>query len=250
MPSDTLDADTATLEPRTRGGFESLVEGHAADDILGNLQNPHGPFFVLKRVDKDWVQAEPWKGKDAPPKFEPHVRVWHASQPKTKVKKTAASKRTVSTVKVIADQPVDIAERVRWAYSKLGEERRPGRPSREFMEARAVAQSFETAALEFMSNLRTKQVDLRAIVGAYHQITEFLREAAPEALHGDMPLKARRKSKTVVKADGQSDDEMGAERNREAEHMLGLDNLKTGPISRRVRGKVHARAFGGEGLVA
>lgn len=248
MPSETIDSGTANLEPRTRGGFESVIEGNEADNILKSLRNPHGPFFILKRVDKDWVQAEPWTGKGDPPKFEPHVRVWHASQPKPKAKSPAASKRTTSTVKVIADQPVDIAERVRWAYSRVGEDRRPGRPSREYMEARAVVQSFETAALEFMSNLSTKQVDLRAIVGAYHQITEFLREAAPEALHGDMPLKARRKSR-VQKVEDNSDDDRAAEANREAEHMLGLDK-KSEPVSRRVRGKVHSRAFGGESLVA
>jgi hypothetical protein len=184
LPSTSAEEDTANLSPRTRGGYESIVEGTGADEILKLLKNPHGPFFVLKRVSDGWVQAEPYTGRDAPPKFEPHVRVWHANQPKSG--KAAPARIKASKPKATATTtaaPIDIAERVRWAYEKLGGEKRPGRPSREVNEAREIKRSFEQAVSEFMTGLPLQNdVDVKAIVGVYHQLGEFLKHVAPEAL--------------------------------------------------------------------
>jgi hypothetical protein len=258
MPSNVDGDDTASLNPRTRGGYESIVEGSGADEVLKHLNNPSGPFFVLRRVGKDWVAAEPYHGKDAPPKFEPHVRVWHSSQPKHVTKKTSAPKRATPKAQVVAAEPMDIADRVRWAYTKLGEERRPGRPSREFMEARQIKDSFEAVAVEFISDLGTK-IDVKAAVEAHRQLTAFLAIAAPEALlQGDAPIKKRapRKAKVVeeakivepaaemVRTNGKTDDEESEGQIREALQKLGLEE-KPGPRSKRIRGRVQVDAFNG-----
>lgn len=207
MPSSNPEDDTANLVPRTRGGYESVVEGFAADEILNLLKNPHGPFFTLKRQQDGWIQAEPYAGRDAPPKFEPHVRVWHANIPKAgkgaTVTRTKAAKPKLSA----ETTPIDIAERVRWAHDKLSGERRPGRPSREMTEAREIKQSFEQAVAEFMSNLSLKpDVDVKTIAGVYHQLGAFLKQACPETV--EVAPVIRRQRKTQQTAIGEKDPAM------------------------------------------
>jgi len=269
-PSPTPDGeDVASLAPRTRGGYESIVEGTSANEVLKHLKNPAGPFFTLRRVGKDWVAAEPYKGKDAPPKFEPHVRVWHSSQPKQSVKATAAPKRaaTPKTQVTHTPEPVDIAERVRWAYAKLGEDRRPGRPSREIAEARQIKESFEAMAMEFISNPNGSSIDVKAAVDAYNQLGAFLRTVAPEAIRNAEPKPMapvpmapapRRgpKAKNFVtpptakaaKVTPSHDDEEAEAQRKEAMKKLGLEERAV-PVSKRSR-SVNTRAFGGERLIA
>lgn len=218
LPATSSEDDSAPLAPRTRGGYESFVEGKREQEILDHLKNPFGgPFFVLKRVSDGWVQAEPYEGRDAPPKFEPHVRVWHAAMPKAEGK-VASPVRAKTKPKIAAEAtPIDIAERVRWAYDRLSGERRPGRPSREMTEAREIRQSFEAAVTEFMSNLPSKgDVDLKAIAGLYHQLGAFLKTAAPETLD-PIPLRRPRKAKAQVVI-GEKDPAMA----REVMKKLGL----------------------------
>jgi hypothetical protein len=204
MPSTTSGPDTTPLTQRTRGGYEAIIEGDSADSVLEALHNPNGPFFVLKRVSKDWVAAEPYNGKDAPPKFEPHVRVWAPGLPKAvaKIKKPRATKAVARTNDpIIVQQPSDPMDRVHWAYEMLSEAARPGRPSKELVEARAIRASFEDAALNFMSKTEIGHLsrpNLKIVVETYNRIGDFLR-TKPEVLadkgRAKMP-KARGKDKT------------------------------------------------------
>lgn len=115
--------------------------------------------------------------------------------------------------------------------------------------------------MEFMSDLTSKKVDVDAIVAAYRQIGDFLKTAAPEALTGgEIKTKARKPkvvptpaevtdAVAVVTEAAKSGDEQAEEGIRVALQKLGLEE-KPPTMSRKVRGRIPARAFGGEGLVA
>lgn len=177
--------DTAKLMPRTRGGFEAIVDGSEADKVLKALKNRAGPFFVLKRVSKDWVVAEPYAGKDAPPKFEPHVRVWSPTlkaakpvkQPKTTRRMTPAT-APVEMSTPLAMAAFDQIATINWAYQKLAEPPHPGRPDKETLEARAIRDSFEGT-------------DLQTIISAYNTLGNYLRKVAPTAVHGSETSRVR-----------------------------------------------------------
>ena len=254
MPSTTLDDDTAKLTPRTRGGFEASIEGHRADELLQALENPAGPFFVLRRVNKDWLIAEPYEGDDAPPKFEPHVRVWSPNHARVAepVVETKKIKRKKAKVAPKIEQP-SAMERVRWAYELLSEPSKPGRPNREVAEAKQIRTQFETAATQFVA-----ERDLRAIFEAYDIIGAFLRKQCPNVLAAQSPIKPRsgrttkaptpRQVSEAARAAGPLTADMDDEESRltsDAASKLGIERPSRSTKSRRSH-----QPFNGEGLVA
>lgn len=186
-------ADAVHLEQRTRGGFEATIEGQGATDILSSLQNPAGPFYVLKRRGDGWVAAHPYGGDDAPPKFEPHVRVWTARE-KTAVEAKSVKKKTGKKTKAAKTAPAPLAgpgtpylESVRAAYDKLSEAARPGRPSNEAtqqrMEAREIVANFEATAKELMGvSLDGPRMDMSGLITAHKMIGDFIALTEPKSV--------------------------------------------------------------------
>lgn len=215
--------DVAKLEPRTRGGYEATVEGTGVDDLMQVLKNPHGPFFVLKRSARGYVSAHPWPNRDAPPKFEPHVRVWHS---KASTKKTAAkteAKPSAATKKPTQD--IDYLERVRWAYGKLAETPRPGRPSKDIVEARQIKEAFEHAAFDLISHRDGEpQIDVHGLLQAYELIGTFLRAAAPEAMQALEQRMMAPKAEAVSEPKHEPEVQQNDETLKRDLHKLGLDD--------------------------
>ena len=102
QPTTMRSEDTAPLNPRTRGGFEAFIDGDAAQEVLKNLSNPHGPFYIL-HPSKGWAVATPFAGSGAPPKFEAHVRVWSDSQIKLVSKSVKSHKKDRADPKLPKD---------------------------------------------------------------------------------------------------------------------------------------------------
>lgn len=234
------DEDATALDQRTRGGFEATVEGERASEILASLKNPAGPFFVLKRKTDGWVAAEPYKGSDAPPKFEPHVRVWN-SREKVVVEKAAPKKRTKSERRTkssaapLSSSDAPYLDTVRAAYARLSEVARPGRPSNEErqsrMEAREIVSSFETTAKELMGmQTDSARLDLSGLVSAHKMLGDFINMMAPASEETPAPVaiepetveapKASAKAKAPAKAG--NDDEQAERMSRDAMAKLGL----------------------------
>jgi hypothetical protein len=241
MPSGASDADTAKLMSRTRGGYEAVIEGSESDEVLRLLTNPTGPFFVLHRHSKDWVAASPYTGGGAPPKFEPHVRVWAETTPKAvaPTKKKTVARVTKERAQVATfDNPMD---RIRWAYEKLNEQRRPGRPSNEFQSAKQIVGDFEAEAMSFVLKFGKPGFDatnLNRIIEAHDSIVEFLQVTAPEVLQ-----RPSRHAALHVRPE-MTDDELAEEQVADAERKLGLGE-KPVEMSRKVRGKIHPEMFNG-----
>ena len=218
--------DAAVLEPRTRGGFKAVIEGENADDILKHLNNPNGPFFILHRHSKEWIEAIPYAGGGAPPKFEPHLRVWSDHIPKT----TSKNKQSVPTRSGVTLQPVtlheDPMERIRWAFKKIKEPRGPGRPSNEYQDAKAIAAAFEQEALSFVGQYEPQisSETLDAVVAAYRALGGVLRVMRPEVL-------AENFSETTSYKSG---DEMAEEQVREAAHQGGFPKKSVGQSTSRL----------------
>lgn len=251
MPvTDTTKADSAKLSPRTRGGYEAIVDGSEADNVLKHLKNRAGPFFILRRVSKDWVVAEPYNGRKDPPKFEPHVRVWSpalkadkaVNKPTTKRAAPAVAKVTTPTSMSALDQIASI----NWAYEKLAEPPHPGRPDKETIEARAIRDSFEGT-------------ELSTIISAYDTLGNHLRKVCPSAVHGSDERPANERAakqqrvqvredqsfaptprghrplaaKTVINEVSKSADDVESEAQvRQALQKLGLEE-QTAPATRR-----------------
>jgi hypothetical protein len=233
VPNDNL-PDTAKLIPRTRGGFETFIDGSEADAVLETLHNEAGPFFIIKRVSKDWVAAEPYSGKDAPPKFEPHIRVWTPKSKSTDAKqaKTKVKKATSVTVNETAQQPSAFEQiiDINWAYQKLSEPPHPGRPDKETIKARAIRDSFENT-------------DPQIIIEAYNTLGSHLRKICPSAViefRDQAPTAARGyrpiKSKTAEPLIRSADDLESENQIQEALEKLGLsDTTSHTPSSRKRR---------------
>ena len=239
-------ADAAPLDQRTRGGFEAVVEGESAADILANLQNPAGPFFVLKRREGGWVAAEPYDGADAPPKFEPHVRVWTAREKtagKPVKKKAKTGRRVKSTAAPISGPDTPYLETVRAAYATLAQVARPGRPSNEErqgrMEARDIVSNFEATAKELMGlPIDSPRLDMSGLIAAHKMIGEFIDLMAP--LTTETPLKTEDTKAAPAKASSKSgasasEGDRDAEAlSREAMAKMGLrDHDEPKPTRRR-----------------
>ncbi len=225
--------DTASLSPRTRGGYKAVIEGEDADKILSHLKNPHGPFFVLKRASKDWIAAIPYTKPGAPPKFEPHVRLWtedgeeevtRETKP-TKKSKKVATKPTVATTK--HEDPI---ERIRWAFRKVEEPKKPGRPSNELQEAKNIVNEFEQEALAYVAQTepRFSPEMLNDVVQAYFGLQNFLKIFHPDALINGP----------------KSADELAAEQLAIASHKLGLD-VDRSPMIHKIAGPINLDAFAG-----
>lgn len=251
--SKSVVADAAPLEQRTRGGIEAIVEGESAASVLENLNNPAGPFYVLKRRENGWVAAEPYGGADAPPKFEPHVRVWTARE-KTAEKPVKKKAKVGRRVKVSAaptiEQGVDTPylDKVRSAYGKLSEAARPGRPSNEErqgrMEARDIVASFEATAKELMGlPTDSPHLDLSGLITAHKIIGDFINlmehktDDAPveqPALKTDDAAAHTAKASSKTKASAAvSDDQQAEEMSRAAMAKLGLTDHDAPKPSRR-----------------
>lgn len=245
-------ADAAPLDQRTRGGFEAVIEGEAAASILANLHNPAGPFFVLKRSEGGWAAAEPYDGADAPPKFEPHVRVWTAREKtaeKPVKKKAKTSRRVKSTASVISGPDTPYLEGVRAAYAKLAEATRPGRPSNEEregrMQARDIVANFEATAKELMGlPADSPRLDMSGLIAAHKMIGDFIDLMAPkpeEATEATAQkpdeTKATTAKATSKSAASASDSDREAEAmSRDAMAKLGLrDHDEPKPTRRRQR---------------
>jgi hypothetical protein len=171
--------DTVSIAPRTRGGYEATITGSNTEALLQAMENADGPFFTIKRIDKDWVGAYAHPDADAPPKFQPHVRLWSHERPATKAKTTKRASAAVRSRRAAAPPstlPTDMpfADRVLWAYRKLNGAKKPGRPGGDILEARKIVERFETGAA---SKIKTGDIDLPALVEA-HQIVGKLIEAA------------------------------------------------------------------------
>lgn len=250
-------ADAAPLDQRTRGGIEATVEGESAASILEHLNNPAGPFYVLKRREGGWVAAEPYNGAEAPPKFEAHVRVWTAREKtaeKPVKKKAKTGRRVKSTTAPSVEHGVDTPylDKVRNAYGKLAEAARPGRPSNEErqgrMEARDIVANFETTAKELMGlPSDSPRLDLSGLISAHKIIGDFIDLMAPKT--EETPVEqpktedaaahtAKASSKTKASA-AVSDDQQAEEMSRSAMAKLGLkDHDAPTPTRRRQSAKL------------
>ncbi len=241
-------ADAAPLDQRTRGGIEAVVEGESAANILANLHNPAGPFFVLKRREGGWVAAEPYDGADAPPKFEPHVRVWTAREKtaeKPVKKKAKTSRRVKSTATPISGPDTPYLEGVRAAYAKLAEAARPGRPSNEErqgrMEARDIVANFEATAKELMGlPADSPRLDMSGLIAAHQMIGDFIALMAPkpDEAPAQTPTADEAKAtpaKATPKSDAKaSDSDRDAEAmSREAMAKLGLRDHDEPKLTKR-----------------
>jgi hypothetical protein len=141
---------SVVMLPRTRGGYEAIIEGTQSATLLAALENGDGPFFTLERDpdNKDWVAAKPWPSTEAPPKFEPHVRLWVHDGSHTYVSplRSKKTKPKAPKAKVKAAPTIPYIDQVRMAYRKLNEPRGPGRPGNDHKQAKAVVAKFETEA--------------------------------------------------------------------------------------------------------
>lgn len=241
----TATADDATpLDKRTRGGFEAIVEGDLAADILTNLQNPHGPFFVLKRRN-GWVAAEPYDGVEAPPKFEPHVRVWVAKEttatPAPKKTKARAPQKVAKNYKV-ASPDTPYLDTVRAAYTKLSEVARPGRPTNEErqarLEARELVSSFEVVAKELVGLPHDSQpLDLSGLIEAHKMIGDFINQLSsngqPQTVVEETETPVDAPTKALAKTKAPSDDELAEQASRDAMAKMGLSDHDAPVTTRR-----------------
>ena len=197
--------NAAILSKRMRGGYETTIEGTNANSLLICLQNPSGPFFTLQRNAKhpEWAECIPYHGEDAPPKFTPHVRIWNLD------------KEDVPPTKIVTP-PVNDFERVKWAYEKLKEPARAGRPSNEVIEARHIKAAFENATKKSSVNLETI-IEASAIIQAF--ITDALKEMG-------------------------KDEAISNQNSAEARHALGMDE-KPREVTKHISPNADLRSFGG-----
>lgn len=133
LPSSKMTNDAAPVAPRSRGGYESIIEGSSVDALADALKNNHGPFFTLERRPDGWMAAIPHRSPSAPPKFTPHVRVWN--------ERTASAPRTVVAPSPFAqDTAGDMFSAVLKANEILSSQASPGRPSNTERQARTDAE--------------------------------------------------------------------------------------------------------------
>jgi hypothetical protein len=180
--------DLVMLLPRSRGGFKAYINGTDADKLLRAINHQHGPFSTLEWFNtkghvNEWMVAKPWteEGK-APPKFDPHIRIWAAEDaPHKNVEKPLATKPAkiiVPTEVEPAYASMDYLDRVRWAYNRLAEPRGPGRPVKDVIAAQRIKDQFEKASA---SVLPGGTLDLEAMVKAHEVIGYFLNSRHPNS---------------------------------------------------------------------
>lgn len=149
--------DTIEVSGRTRGGGEAVVEGRFAEDLFRALTNRHGPFFTL-RSENGWFVATPYPSHAAPSKFAPHLRVW--------VPKAAATHATavpelypmsladsLKSARLALQRDPESIRHAKALIDRYNADRKPGRPSREVMEAKTILAEF-TSLTECLPGLK------------------------------------------------------------------------------------------------
>lgn len=172
--------DVLPIAVRGRGGGEAFVDGVKADELRAVLKNPHGPFFTLHRKEGGWLAAVPWTRDSAPPKPEPHLRIWSPDgRAASMAKAPEVNEESLSGF-------LSMVQEARELVSSYDANRRPGRPPREIVQARANLALFDrlshenlarpdaTPAVTMMKRTTRKPLDkTRATARAYSRAASF-----------------------------------------------------------------------------
>ncbi len=158
---DADDDDVLTLEHRSRGGVEALIEGSMAGELAETLTHPDGPFMTLNRVGGGWLGVDPHGKADAPSKFVPHVRLWNIGGAKPVAAKKPKRRNTVAQTPFDFDQTLQFLQKAKETVAEHAGLRRRGQPPRELRAARDALASFETMAIEVFPGI----AEAHAILG-------------------------------------------------------------------------------------
>lgn len=193
------DPDVIPLEERKRGGIKATVEGKMAKQLALALENPHGPYFTLRRMRGGSVGAVPYESTEAPSKFSPHMRTWFAH--------SADADTPPAVMPSMTDFP-QFLEAVRNAKRVVDENskvRRAGRPSKEVAEAKRLLAQFRELALEISPVIEKDEKLLReaheligTIIGTAAPVVETKKARAPAAKKA--PVRVRKASTELAVA--------------------------------------------------
>ena len=129
---DASAADALPISVRVRGGGEAYVEGNRADELRAALTNDVSPFFTLQRQEGGWLVAVPWLRDVPPPKPVPHVRGWVPTEG------NEALTKDVEFNNEALNGFISLVQNARQMVATFAEEKRPGRPPKEIVEARST----------------------------------------------------------------------------------------------------------------
>lgn len=129
---DASGPDALPISVRTRGGGEAYVEGNKEMELRAALTNDVSPFFTLQRQEGGWLVAVPWLRDVPPPKPVPHVRGW------TPTEGAEALTKDVEFNHEALEGFVSLVQNARQMVAAFAEEKRPGRPPKEIVEARST----------------------------------------------------------------------------------------------------------------
>lgn len=158
---DASSPDALPISVRTRGGGEAYVEGNKATELRAALTNEVSPFFTLQRQEGGWLVAVPWMRDVPPPKPVPHVRGW------TPTEGAEALTKDVDFNNEALDGFVSLVQNARQTMAMFAEEKRPGRPPKEIVEARSTL-----ALADRLVEIVGQPVD-----GRFHQSRELIDQA-------------------------------------------------------------------------
>jgi hypothetical protein len=243
--SDTQADDVLPVVPRSRGGAEAKIEGSMADALATAMRNEHGVFFVLERLKGGWLAPRPHPNAEPPPKFVPHIRIWSGVDEEVEAPKVQrhATEAAPNPEIVVALEKVRGARDLIDRYSG---ERRPGRPPREVLEARATLAAFEGVAAEVLPAFKNLQIAVSRLDEASSIMTRILSDVPGPIVVPNEIMAAARVARAPAEAPAPQN---GADLPQSGE-------LAAPPTLRRGRGEgqagcqdeqAEARGQGGEG---
>lgn len=203
------DADTVSITPRARGGFEIMIGGPEADNVLQVLTNlltspPDGetvrhyrPFFLLAKQADGSLLASHYDNDGAPPKFDPHMRYWAggASPAMSSFSTTDSAKIATADHETPSGAMMlnGLTNQIHQAFATLKDHqhnRTFGRPPRRVQEAKNLLQDVENLARTALPNLFPSMEEIKVIsqaseilarmaVAAYNQNTAPISPISP-----------------------------------------------------------------------
>jgi hypothetical protein len=149
LPNADPEGDIFTVQARPRGGYQTFVTGELAASLYAYLTEKATvarPFFVMKKMDGGWATVQHFDRDGAPPKFEPHMRLWFEKE-----RSELGVRPPINDE--IAEQLGAFATMMRAARDVVAlydAERRIGRPPAEVMESRQVLDAFAALSQEII----------------------------------------------------------------------------------------------------
>jgi hypothetical protein len=169
QPVDELTNDSVAVEFPARGSATMTIGGKG-EKALRKLFDVDQPYHVVTPAEDGWLRATPF-GEGVPARNIPQVRLWDKTVQEAvpKVKKVRGE---------MPFNPETFGDRIRNIFELANSERRPGRPSLEYVAAVAIKAEFEKLAEELVfSQNPASKVDLDQILAA-HKTLGNLVEAA------------------------------------------------------------------------